>query len=165
MAVLDGLKVVRSSIHGYGVVATRRFVEGEVVCWGDGVLYREDDDFDDSYSLLLPGYELDSQGDEGPPMFFDLVCQTRWINHSCDPNTYVDTDRDRETRGVRAWWVAVRTIEPGDELTYDYEFAAEVAEPCACGCSSCRGVIVDMSEADQLEPALRAMLRQPAPKG
>lgn len=165
MAVLDGLKVVRSSIHGYGVVATRRFVEGEVVCWGDGVLYREDDDFDDSYSLLLPGYELDSQGDEGPPMFFDLVCQTRWINHACDPNTYVDTDWDRETRGVRAWWVAVRTIEPGDELTYDYEFAAEVAEPCACGCSSCRGVIVDMSEADQLEPALRAMLRQPAPKG
>ena len=35
MPVLDGLKVVRSAIHGYGVIALRRFTEGEVVCWGD----------------------------------------------------------------------------------------------------------------------------------
>lgn len=159
MPVLDGLQVVRSKIHGYGVVALRRIEEGEVVCWGDGVLYREDDDFDDTYCLILPGYELDAAGQEGPPLFFDLVCQTRWINHACDPNTYVDTDWDPATRTARAWWVAVRTIEPGEELTYDYEFAAEVAEPCACGSASCRGVIVDMDEADQLSPELRARLR------
>lgn len=159
MPVLDGLKVVRSAIHGYGVIALRRFEEGEVVCWGDGILYREDDDFDDTYSLILPGYELTADKEEGPPLFFDLVCQTRWINHACDPNTYVDTDWDEAKKTARAWWVAVRAIEPGEELTYDYEFAADVAEPCACGSARCRGVIVDMSEADQLSPELRARLR------
>ncbi len=159
MPLLDGLKVVRSNIHGYGVIALRRFEEGEVVCWGDGVLYREEDDFDDTYSLILPGYERDASGEEGPPLFFDLVCQTRWINHACDPNTYVDTDWDETTKTPRAWWVALRAIEPGEELTYDYEFAAEVAEPCACGQAACRGVIVDMSDAQQLSPELRARLR------
>ncbi|MEZ4358883.1 MAG: SET domain-containing protein-lysine N-methyltransferase [Kofleriaceae bacterium] len=160
MPLLDGLKVVRSSIHGYGVIATRRFSEGDVVCVGDGVLYREDDDFDDTYSLILPGYEPDPvTGAEGPPMFFDLVCQTRWINHACDPNTYVDTGWDEATGSARAWWVAVRTIEPGEELSYDYEFAAEVAEPCACGMAKCRGVIVDPNDAHNLKPSLRARLR------
>lgn len=160
MPVLDGLKVVRSAIHGYGVIALRPIAEGDVVCWGDGVLYREDDDFDDSYSLILPGYEPDAEtGEEGPPLFYDLVCQTRWINHACDPNTYVDTDWDAATRTVRAWWVATRAIAVGEELTYDYEFAADVAEPCACGSKSCRGVIVDMSEADQLAPELRRLLK------
>ena len=160
MPVLDGLKVVRSAIHGYGVIALRPIAEGDVVCWGDGVLYREDDDFDDSYSLILPGYEPDPEtGEEGPPLFYDLVCQTRWINHACDPNTYVDTDWDAATRTVRAWWVATRAIAVGEELTYDYEFAADVAEPCACGSKGCRGVIVDMSVADQLAPELRKLLK------
>jgi SET domain len=160
MPLLDGLKVVLSSIHGYGVIATRRFLEGEVVCVGDGVVYREADDFDDTYSLIMPGYEADPEtGEDGPPMFFDLVCQTRWINHACDPNTYVDTEWDEANKTARAWWVAVRTIEPGDELTYDYEFAAEVAEPCACGSAKCRGVIVDMTDAHNLSPELRARLR------
>ena len=160
MPVLDGLKVVRSAIHGYGVIALRPIAEGDVVCWGDGVLYREDDDFDDSYSLILPGYEPDPKtGEEGPPLFYDLVCQTRWINHACDPNTYVDTDWDAATRTVRAWWVATRAIAVGEELTYDYEFAADVAEPCACGSKGCRGVIVDMSVADQLAPELRKLLK------
>lgn len=160
MPVLDGLKVVRSAIHGYGVIALRPFAEGEVVCWGDGFLYREEEDFDDTYALILPGYEPDPEtGEEGPPLFFDLVCQTRWINHACDPNTYVDTDWDEQTRTARAWWVATRPIAVGEELTYDYEFAADVAEPCACGSKGCRGVIVDMSEADQLVPELRKLLR------
>ena len=52
MPLLDGLKVVRSSIHGYGLVTLRPFAKGETVCLGDGVLYHEDDQFDDTYSLV-----------------------------------------------------------------------------------------------------------------
>jgi hypothetical protein len=157
----DGLRVVASSIHGYGVVATRGFQRGELVCHGDGVLYRDGDVFDDTYALVLPG-EDSGLGDQ---IFWDLVDQTRWFNHSCEPNTEVFSRWDADARTIRAWWVAVRDIAPGDEITYDYSFVADVAEPCACGAASCRGLIVDPDPqevarlAEHLRPLLRAPLR------
>lgn len=160
MPLMDRLEVVRSRIHGYGVVATAPFKKGDRVLYGDGVLYRDGDDFDDTYALILPGYEPDEDGNEGPPMFWDLACQSRWINHSCDPNTVVETAWDPATRRVTAWWEALRDIQPGDELTYDYAFAAEVAEPCACGAPVCRGLIVDLDEIGDVDPSLRPYLRK-----
>ena len=112
MPLLEGLTVVQSRIHGYGIIALRKFRRGDIVVFGDGILYREDDDFDDTYSLILPGYERTATGEEGPALYYDLTCQTRWINHCCDPNTEVDTDWDPEAKRARAWWVAVRDIEP-----------------------------------------------------
>ena len=117
----------------------------------------------DAAQLLATYYAaavLDDAGHEGPPLFWDLTCQSRWINHSCDPNAVVDSRFDRGTRDVRAWWVALRDIAPGEELTYDYAFAAEVAEPCACGSPRCRGLIVDPDELDQVPDELRRYLRR-----
>jgi len=162
MPLMEGLKVVRSSIHGYGLMATRRFHAGETLLHGDGVLYREDEDFDDQYALILPGYETLPSGAEGPPLFWDLACQSRWINHSCDPNTEVDSRWLADEKTVLAWWIALREIAPGDELTYDYSFAAQVAEPCNCGAPNCRGLIIDPEEIEQVAPALRRYWRGPA---
>lgn len=160
MPLLDGLKVVSSQIHGYGVIATRPFRAGEILCHGDGVLYSSDAEFDDTYALVLPGDDTD----DGEPLFWDLVCQTRWFNHSCDPNTEVMMKWDRELRAMSAWWVALRDIPVGEEITYDYAFVAEVAEPCRCGAATCRGVIVDEDPANLagLPDHLRALLRRPA---
>ena len=157
MPLLDGLRVVSSKIHGYGVVTTRPFHPGETVCFGDGVLYASDVEFDDTYALVLPA---DDSG-QGEELFWDLVCQTRWFNHSCDPNTEVMMKWDRETRTMTAWWVAIRDIPVGEEITYDYGFVADVAEPCCCGAASCRGVIVDEDPKNlaQLPDHLRALLR------
>src|SRR5687768_2030879 len=80
MPLMDGLRVVASSIHGYGVVTTRRFLRGETVSDGDGVLYTEDADFDDTYALVLPAEDSGL----GELIFWDLTCQTRRFNHSCD---------------------------------------------------------------------------------
>ena len=159
MPLLEGLKVVRSGIHGYGVIATRAFRKGEVILYGDGVLYREDDDFDDSYALILPGYIPGPDGDEGPPLFWDLTCQSRWINHSCDPNTVVDSRWLAKQKSVEAWWTALRDIPVGEELTYDYAFSAGVAEICNCGADSCRGLIVNPDEIDEVDPTLRRYIR------
>jgi hypothetical protein len=160
MPLLDGLRVIASKIHGYGGVTTRPFKEGEIVCFGDGVLYDADTEFDDTYALVLDG-EGSGLGD---PIYWDLVCQTRWFNHSCEPNTEVASKWDPGENTVRAWWVAVRDIEVGEEITYDYGFAAEVAEPCACGAASCRGVIVedDPDVQAKLPDHLRRLLRVPA---
>lgn len=159
MPLMNGLRVVHSSIHGYGVAATKPFAKGQLLLYGDGILYRESDDFDDTYSLITPAYE--SEDEDGPPMFFDLLCQGRWINHSCDPNTLVDTEWLEREKTVRAWWTAIRDIEPGEELTYDYAFSADVAEICCCGSPRCRGLIVDPDELHLVAPELRQHLRRP----
>jgi SET domain len=165
MPLLSGLRVARSSIHGYGVITTRRFVRGERVVEGDGVLYREDDDFDDTYALVLPGSSVNGDDDpELPEVYFDLIDQTRWINHACAPNTEIDSQFDVERKHMRAWWVATRDLEIGEELTYDYAFVGRLAEPCACGAHSCRGLIVDDDPAElaDIPDAMRPYLRVPS---
>lgn len=160
MPLLDGLRVIRSNIHGYGGIATRPYQRGEVLCYGDGILYTDDDDFDDTYSLILPPEESNGRG----ALFWDLVCQTRWFNHSCEPNTEVCVEWSEEKQAITAWWVALRDIPVGEEITYDYAFAAEVAEPCYCGAAKCRGVIVDTDPAEiaALAEPLRALLKPAA---
>ncbi len=58
----------------------------------------------------------------------------RFINHCCDPNTYI-----RTITGDRVV-VALREIRPGDEFTYDYciNSDGDTAWDCTCGCPECR---------------------------
>lgn len=68
----------------------------------------------------------------------------RFINHSCDPNCEAVIEDDR------IWIEAVKAIEPGTELAYDYHFileerhspAAKRRYPCNCGSPKCRGTIL-----------------------
>ena len=161
MPLLDGLKIVHSKIHGYGGIATRPFKKGEIIVHGDGILYLEDDEFDDTYALIVDG---DDSG-KGDTLFWDLTCQTRWFNHSCEPNAEVCSEWDKECDTLRAWLVALRDIVVGEEILYDYGFAAEVAEPCFCGTPSCRGLIVDDSPENlaELSAEQRTHLKIPVP--
>jgi SET domain-containing protein len=138
MPASSGIRVIRSPIHGYGVVATRDFSKGDVIVEVDGVLWQEDDPVDDRYSLWI---------DDG--VYLDMVDQTRWINHSCDPNGEIEAELDGQG-GAWARVVALRPIQSGQEITYDYGFLAEQAEPCACGSPLCRGFIVDQEERHKL---------------
>jgi hypothetical protein len=126
--------VVRSSIDGYGVIAERAFAEDEVIAEVDGVAWRDGDGVDDRYSLWI---------EDG--LYFDMVDQTRYINHSCDPNAWVDAG---VTGDGQAWArvIALRPIAIGEELSYDYAFPANLAEPCRCGSANCRGLIIDENE-------------------
>ena len=166
MGRIEGLEVVRSRIHGYGLVARRPFHAGELICYGDGVLWRDEEDFDDTYALILHTTDL-APGEapvagERQALFWDLADQTRWLNHSCDPNSVVEAKWHPSAGTVTAWWTAVRDIAPGEEVTYDYAFSAHVAEPCYCGAASCRGVIVDPEEIGNLTAEMRALLRRRA---
>lgn len=164
MPPAPGLSVVASSIHGYGLRADRRFEAGERVIDGDGVTYQEDDDFDDTYALVLPAHDGHGGEDhDAAPIYFDLVDQTRWINHSCEPNTVIESAWDARTSTIRAWWVATRPIEIGEELAYDYAFVGALAEPCNCGAATCRGLIVDPDpeELANIPEHLRPRLRVP----
>lgn len=131
MARIPGLKVIRSKVEGYGVVATRRFKKGSVICDVDGVLWREGEGRDDKYSLILE-----------PGVFFDMVDQTRWVNHSCEPNVVVEAGVTKRGNGW-AQLQALEDISPGDELFYDYALPPELKERCHCGARRCRGWIVE----------------------
>lgn len=62
----------------------------------------------------------------------------RFINHACDPNCHT------EQFGNTICIVAIRDIESGEELTYNYEYEIdeEPAEPCHCGAKNCCGYIL-----------------------
>jgi SET domain-containing protein len=47
---------------------------------------------------------------------------------------------------ARLWLQALTPIEPGDELTIDYGWPADVAIPCVCDAAGCRGWIVSLAE-------------------
>jgi hypothetical protein len=91
--------------------------------------------------------------------YFDMVDQTRWINHSCEPNAEVFAELDG-AGGAWARIIAIRPIKAGEEITYHYGFSANVAEPCACGTPSCCGWIVDPDELPVLMERLACEQRQ-----
>lgn len=69
---------------------------------------------------------------------------SRWINHSCDPNCEADEQNER------IFIKAVRNIQAGEELNYDYGLIIDepytkklLAEyPCWCGAKNCRGTLL-----------------------
>jgi len=59
-----------------------------------------------------------------------------YVNHSCEPNLV-----SRIVRG-HILYVALRDIQPGEELTIDYRFDKDVEKVvCRCGSANCRGTI------------------------
>jgi uncharacterized protein len=61
---------------------------------------------------------------------------THYINHSCQPNTYM-----RNTRG-HLIFMALRDIHPGEEITVDYIATLHPdTKRCHCKAPKCRGTI------------------------
>ncbi len=58
----------------------------------------------------------------------------RFINHSCTPNCYSYVD----VKNKQIWIRAGKHIEPGDELTYDYNTEGDKTIQCRCrpGCKT-----------------------------
>lgn len=60
----------------------------------------------------------------------------RFINHSCDPNTFMRVMKNRVE------FYALKRIKKGEELSCDYgETHHEGTLPCKCGAKNCRGFI------------------------
>src|SRR5260221_781807 len=136
-------EVRHSRIHGYGVFAARRIRKGTTVIeyLGDRVSHDEadaryeDKDPNDNHTFL---FTVDSKividGGVGGN-------EARYINHGCDPNCASTTQKKR------IYVEAIRTIQPGEELAYDYQIERDPEDPpnvddifaCRCGAAKCRG--------------------------
>jgi uncharacterized protein len=82
--------------------------------------------------------------------------ESAYINHSCDPNC------EAVIVGGRIYIEALRTIQPGEELAYDYQYEREgsgaeydAQYPCACGSENCRGTIVKPEKKKKRAPKRR----------
>ena len=61
---------------------------------------------------------------------------THYINHSCEPNSYMKIVYDH------ILFIALRDIKPGEEITVDYESTLHSDKKrCTCGAPSCRETI------------------------
>ena len=115
---------------GDGVFATRRFAVGETVVIGT---IERRLDRNDAHATQVSATEWVLHGGLGHK-----------VNHSCDPNC----ESVIENRCV--YIDALRAIEPGEELTYDYQIQREDDDPpnvdeifaCRCGCVRCRGTML-----------------------
>jgi uncharacterized protein len=139
----DMIRIRRSRLHGRGVFALRRIRKGTRIIeyLGDRVSHREADQrydhkrVEDNHTFLfiVDRSTVIDGGANGN--------DARFVNHSCDPNCESVID-DR-----RVFIEAVRTIQPGDELTYDYQIGRDKEDPpnideifaCRCGANGCRG--------------------------
>ena len=145
----EPLYVVRDShIHGRGVFAARRIRKGTRVLeyTGERISNKEADRrYDDTrmkrHHTFL--FTLDSK------TVIDGAIETgggdaSFINHSCEPNC------EAVITGRKIFIHALHTIEPGEELAYDYQYErtgkndAELERfyVCKCGAPSCRGSIM-----------------------
>jgi SET domain-containing protein len=70
--------------------------------------------------------------------------ESRFINHSCKPNCYIEIKRSR------VFIHAKRAILEGEELFYDYWYSTDASYtdedrrrlyPCRCGAPKCRGTL------------------------
>ncbi|KAH8411302.1 hypothetical protein KR215_001798 [Drosophila sulfurigaster] len=66
---------------------------------------------------------------------------SRYINHSCDPNA--ETQKWTVNGELRIGFFSVKRIEPGEEITFDYQYQryGRDAQRCYCEADNCRGWI------------------------
>ena len=140
-------EVRHSRIHGHGVFALRRIRKntelieylGERISHAEADRRYENKAADDNHTVL---FTVDAR------TVIDAASggnDARYFNHSCDPNCESYTDRRR------IFIKAVRTIQPGEELFYDYEISRDRADPpdidavfaCRCGAAACRGSMLE----------------------
>jgi uncharacterized protein len=66
--------------------------------------------------------------------------ESKYINHSCEPNCDVEIENDR------IFIIAAKDISIDEELTLDYAFPHDdvVMNECYCGSENCRGYLQEV---------------------
>jgi hypothetical protein len=168
LTISELIEVRRSDVHGLGVFAARRIPKGARIIEyvGERVSHDEADrryeekDANDSHTFL---FIVDSKtvidaGVDGN--------DARFFNHSCDPNCESTVEKRR------VYIEALRDIEPGTELTYDYQIQREDDDPdnidevfaCRCGFTQCRGTMLWPTERKPKRKKAKRKAKNAGPK-
>lgn len=113
---------------GLGLFATKAIKKGDFIVkyWGRRIGNKEADELDNRYLFEInKRWTIDGSARRNV---------ARYINHSCRPNAESDIIKGE----IRI--SAVRKIEPGDEITYNYgkDHFNGFIKPKGCQCVKCR---------------------------
>ncbi len=152
------VEVRSSSIHNHGLFAAKKIPKDTYFIQYLGELIRKKE----SQNRGVSQYETAQSSDEGSVYIFDLNDThdldgnfdwniARLANHSCDPNCEAQDDEGE------IWFVALRDIKKGEELTFNYGYELEhwQEHPCLCGSDNCVGYIVREEDRKKLRKILR----------
>ena len=136
----------RSGVHGKGVFALQDLAEGEtlieyvgeVISWPEALRRHPHDPSNPQHTFY---FHIDEEHVIDAKVGGN---SSRWINHSCAPNC------EAEPIGERVFIKALRNINAGDELFYDYGLVIDAKYtkklladyPCWCGAPNCRGTLL-----------------------
>jgi uncharacterized protein len=149
------IAVRQSGVHGKGVFALDAIAEGErlIEYKGERISWKEalrrhphnpDEPNHTFYFALDNGGVIDGKVNGN---------SARWINHSCAPNC------EAEEIDGHVYIAAIRDIEAGEELFYDYGLVIDARQTqklkreyeCRCGARKCRGTMLAPPEKDAKE--------------
>ncbi len=123
----NGYELKECHNKGQGIFATKRFMSGNVVMVG----FIKEDNIDKNHS------HASQMGEFRYALHGGDITK---VNHSCNPNCGINLNKS----GAHDF-IAIRTIEIGDEVTFDYAMRNYDIEyfpnKCCCGASNCRGSI------------------------
>ena len=149
----NSIEVRQSDIHGSGVFAVEPIAAGTYII--------------EYFGELITDAEADRRAEENiritgiknHTFLFavdDILCidgsvggnDSRFINHSCDPNC------EAEVVDRRVFILALKNIAEGQELTLDYSLTRGNDDPpdmdqiysCLCGSTNCRGTMMEAVE-------------------
>jgi hypothetical protein len=139
--------VGKSNIHGLGLFA-RDFIQQchmIIEYTGEAISHEEDQIREmrdkEEGKVLTYRFKLDKR-----TVIDAATCEgneSRYINHSCRPNSGARTIPLNGRR--RLIFYALRDIDAGEEITYDYKFVPETDSSnrieCQCGEESCKGFL------------------------
>jgi uncharacterized protein len=122
---------VGRSRTGLGLFATKPIKKGTKIVRYFGPLLdsrkKKDDAVENKYLFELNGrWTIDGSVRENV---------ARYINHACKPNA----ESDVKPRKRRVFIRAVKNIEPGEEINYDYgtDYFKAYLKPIGCKCAAC----------------------------
>ena len=116
---------------GLGLFATKPIKKGTRIIRYFGPILdskkKKDDDIENKYL-----FELNDRWTIDGSVRKNIA---RYINHACKPNA----ESDVKPRKRRVYIVAIRNIEPGDEINYDYgtDYFKAYLKPIGCKCAAC----------------------------
>jgi SET domain-containing protein len=137
-------EIGKSKIQGRGVFAKRRIRPGQKIIeyTGDIIPNDEADRRYDEENMVRHHTFLFTLDDERCIDGDVKTNDARLINHSCDPNC------EAIIEGDHIWIYALKNIQPGTELAYDYKYERTGGKErekfyiCHCGAETCRGSIM-----------------------
>jgi len=116
---------------GLGLFATKPIKKGTRIVRYFGPLLdskkKKDDDIENKYL-----FELDNRWTIDGSVRANVA---RYINHACKPNA----ESDVKPRKRRVYIRAIKDIEPGEEINYDYgtDYFKAYLKPIGCKCDAC----------------------------